>query len=106
VQVTIPISNEATVVPLSLVLLGLPALQRLNVLGSGGGQGLGDACSILGSLGTRLKAVHIFGLLAVDDYDVSTALAPLSSLTGKPASCACRWHRRPPLSARRSCPVR
>jgi hypothetical protein len=89
VQVTICISNEATVVPLSLVLRGLPALQRLKVLGSGAGQGLGDACITIASLGTRLKAVDIFGLLAVDDYDVSTAVAPLSSLTGKPASCAC-----------------
>ena len=74
------VSSGAPTVPLSLVLRGLPGLQSLAVGGEGGASGLADACRIFANLGTRLKALEVSFLYG--SADVSTDLAPLTSLTG------------------------
>jgi hypothetical protein len=84
VQADMAVSSGAPTVPLSLVLRGLPGLQRLTVEGAPSGEGrasgLADACRIFANLGTRLKALEVSFLYG--SADVSTDLAPLTSLTG------------------------
>jgi hypothetical protein len=74
------VSSGAPTVPLSLVLRGLPGLQSLAVVGTGSASGLADACRIIANLGTRLEALEVCFLYG--SGDVSTDLAPLTSLTG------------------------
>ena len=74
------VSSGAPAVPLSLVLRGLPGLQSLAVTGEGRASGLADACRIIANLGTRLEALEVSYWYG--NADVSTDLAPLTSLTG------------------------
>jgi hypothetical protein len=91
-QATVEVSGEMPGAPLSLVMSRLPALQRLTVEAWGAGPGLADACTIVGSLGTgALESLTISNGTSTNKTDLSSALVPLTSLTG---ALRRGWHRK------------